>query len=54
MLLHFSGGLENPFILYFIFHAILASMLLPRRSCLVQAALVILMVGAMGIGEFYG
>jgi signal transduction histidine kinase len=54
LLLHYSGGLENPFILYFIFHAILASMLLPRRACFVHATLAILLVSAMGIAEFYG
>ena len=53
-LLHFSGGLENPFLLYFIFHAILTSMLLSRRACFVHATLAILLVSAMGIAEFYG
>ncbi|HZD54973.1 MAG TPA: ATP-binding protein [Candidatus Aquicultoraceae bacterium] len=31
-LIHFSGGAENPFIYFYLFHAILASMLLPRRE----------------------
>jgi len=29
-LIHFTGGGENPFIYFYLFHAILASMLLPR------------------------
>lgn len=29
-LIHFTGGAENPFIYFYLFHAILASMLLPR------------------------
>jgi signal transduction histidine kinase len=53
-LLHYSGGLENPFLLYFIFHSILTSMLLSRRACFVHASLAILLVSAMGIAEFYG
>ena len=30
---HYSGGIESPIILYFIFHVILDSILLPRRTC---------------------
>jgi PAS domain S-box-containing protein len=29
-LIHFAGGIENPFFIYFVFHAIIASILLPR------------------------
>src|SRR3989338_3050967 len=36
-LLHFSGGVENPFIFYFIFHMIIASILLSRRASFMQA-----------------
>jgi two-component system sensor histidine kinase RegB len=31
-LIHFSGGAENPFIYFYLFHIILASMLLPRAE----------------------
>jgi signal transduction histidine kinase len=31
-LIHFTGGAENPFISFYLFHAILASMLLPRAE----------------------
>ena len=31
-LIHFSGGAENPFIYFYLFHVILASMLLPRAE----------------------
>lgn len=36
-LVHFSGGVENPFIFYFIFHMIIASILLSRRASFLQA-----------------
>lgn len=36
-LIHFSGGVENPFIFYFIFHMIIASILLSRRASFWQA-----------------
>ena len=38
-LIHFSGGIENPFIFYFIFHMILAGILLSRRAAFLQATL---------------
>ncbi len=47
-LIHFSGGIENPFLFYFIFHMIIASILLSRRAAFLQAsfaaALFLLMV----------
>lgn len=36
-LLHFSGGIENPFALFFVFHVIIASILLPREMSLAIA-----------------
>jgi signal transduction histidine kinase len=38
-LLHFSGGVENPFSFFFVFHMIIASILLTRRAALAQALL---------------
>lgn len=37
MLIHYSGGIENPFIFYFIFHMIIASILLSRMAAYLQA-----------------
>lgn len=36
-LLHLSGGAENPFSFYFVFHMIIASVLLSRRATWLQA-----------------
>ena len=36
-LLHFSGGIENPVIVFYIFHIILSSILLPRIDSFIQA-----------------
>lgn len=36
-LIYFSGGAENPFIYYFIFHVIIASILLSQRAAFLQA-----------------
>lgn len=43
-LIHFSGGIENPFIFYFIFHMIIASILLSRRASFLQATFAVLLL----------
>ena len=49
ILIHFTGGIENPFIFYFVFHAIAASISLHYRTTYTLAtlalALVLLVVG---------
>jgi signal transduction histidine kinase len=39
LLIHFSGGIENPFIFFFIFHVIMGSILLIGRDIWIQAGL---------------
>jgi len=39
ILLHFSGGLENPFYFYYVLHMITASILLSRRASFLYAGL---------------
>ncbi|HIE51565.1 MAG TPA: HAMP domain-containing histidine kinase [Armatimonadetes bacterium] len=51
-LIHFSGGVENPFIFYFVFHMIIASILLSRRASYVHATLATGLVGMMGGLEY--
>lgn len=46
-LLHFSGGFENPFSVFFIFHMVIASILLPKKNAYMQAALTALMFGTV-------
>jgi len=46
LLLYFAGGAFNPFRFFYIFHIIIASILLKRRDCFLQAGFaVILFVG---------
>jgi signal transduction histidine kinase len=52
VILHFSGGIENPFYLYFIFHIILAGVLLPRTQCYIQATLAVILFGAVIFLEY--
>lgn len=53
-LIHFSGGIENPFIFYFIFHMIIASILLSRRASFLQATLAISFFSIIVILEYTG
>jgi signal transduction histidine kinase len=53
-LLHFAGGIENPFIVFFIFHVIIAAMLLSRLATWVHATLGLLLVSAVAFAELYG
>ena len=48
--LYFSGGVANPFFFYYIFHMIVASMLLSSRMSYLQATLaVVLFSGMLGL-----
>jgi len=54
VLLHFSGGVENPFIFYFVFHIILASIVLHYRMVYLLATVVILTMGLLVGLEYAG
>ncbi len=53
-LIHFSGGIENPFIFYFIFHMIIASTLLTRKASFLQATLAVSLFFIMVTLEYLG
>jgi signal transduction histidine kinase len=50
-LLHFSGGIENPLVFFFIFHMIIASILLSRRESYGQATFAVLLFGLLVLLE---
>jgi signal transduction histidine kinase len=54
MLLHFGGGLENPFIIFFVFHVIIASILLSRRATYLQTSFGFALIAGVGLGECFG
>ncbi len=54
VLIHFSGGIENPFLFYFIFHMIIASILLERRASFLQATFAVALFFAIVISEYLG
>jgi signal transduction histidine kinase len=53
-LLHFSGGVENPLMVCFIFHMIIASILLSVRESYVQAAFAVCLLVMLGFFEYQG
>ena len=52
VLLHFSGGIENPFVFFFIFHMIIASILLSVRESYMHATFAVLLFGLMILLEY--
>jgi signal transduction histidine kinase len=50
-LIYFSGGLENPFVFYFIFHMIISGILLTNRSAYLQATFASLLFGLLIAAE---
>jgi signal transduction histidine kinase len=53
-LLHFSGGVENPFLFFFVFHAVIAGILLPRRAGFACAAFSVFLMTALAASEYCG
>lgn len=51
VLLHFSGGIENPLVFFFIFHMIIASILLSKRESYGQATFAVLLFGLLVLLE---
>jgi signal transduction histidine kinase len=51
-LLHFSGGVENPLAFFFIFHMIIASILLSVWESYLQATLAVLLFGVLALLEY--
>jgi len=53
-LLHFTGGVENPLRMFFVFHVIIASILLSRTATYMHATLGLALFAAVALGEFAG
>ena len=52
ILLHYSGGIENPFIVYFVFHMAVASILLPVREGYLQATFAVSLITFLALLEY--
>ncbi|HWT83307.1 MAG TPA: hypothetical protein VN648_31430, partial [Candidatus Methylomirabilis sp.] len=54
LVVHYTGGIESPALSYFIFNAIVASILLPRKIAFRLAAFGVLLVVGLTLLEFWG
>jgi signal transduction histidine kinase len=54
LLLHFAGGAENPFVLFYAFHMAIGAIFLPRRTVWFVGLVAGVLHGGMVIGEFFG
>lgn len=54
IIIHLTGGSENPFIFYFIFHTILTSMLLSKKESYLQSGIVCILAIWLFIFEYMG
>lgn len=54
VILHFAGGIENPFLLFFVFHVIIASILLSRQATYAHATLGLVLISTVALGECWG
>ncbi len=54
LLIHYSGGVESPAILYFFFHIILSTILLSAREAYLFAVVAAVLVGGVALLEYAG
>ena len=52
-LIYFAGGIENPFIFYFLFHAIIGGILLEKKYSYLQAAFATSLFALLLLLEYY-
>ncbi|MBN2520944.1 MAG: HAMP domain-containing histidine kinase [Bacteroidales bacterium] len=54
LILHFSGGIENPFMIVYIFHMILTGIILTVRESFFQTSFALILIGALTFLEYLG
>ncbi|MGD9047707.1 MAG: GAF domain-containing sensor histidine kinase [Anaerolineae bacterium] len=54
LLVHFTGGVTSPLLFFFVFHLIIASILLSPRACYSFATVAALAVGGLALLEYAG
>lgn len=53
LLLYFSGGIENPFSYFFIFHVVSASIVLPGRESIFTTTFAVILYSSMVLLDFF-
>jgi signal transduction histidine kinase len=54
LLLHYSGGIENPFIIFYIFHMVISSMMLSKKWTYIHTSFGILLFTSLSVAEYLG
>ena len=54
LIIHYSGGIENPLILFYFFHLIIASSIFSTFQSYVYAAFAVILASLMGLLECFG
>lgn len=54
ILIHYTGGIENPFLFYYVFHVIIASLLLSRELAYALATLALVLFSSLVGLEYFG
>ncbi|HSK11143.1 MAG TPA: GAF domain-containing sensor histidine kinase [Vicinamibacterales bacterium] len=54
VLIHYTGGIESPAILFYLFHITIASLLLPHDRGFLYVALAPVLVGSVALAEYLG
>ena len=54
VILRFSGGIENPMAVFYVFHMLIAALLLTPLNAVMQGAWALFLFGGLGIGECVG
>lgn len=54
VLIHYTGGIDSPAIIFYLFHITIASLLLPHDRAFLYVALAPVLVGAVALAEFAG
>ncbi len=54
VLIHYTGGIESPAILFYLFHVTIASLLLPHDRGYLYVALAPVLVGSVALAEYLG
>ncbi len=52
LLIHFSGGIENPIYLFYLFHVVLSSIVFPRKYPYLISTVVVLLFGLLLFSEY--
>lgn len=54
LILRFSGGVENPMFVFYLFHMAIGSLLLRRWQAVLQGAWAVLLFTLLGLGQLHG